>query len=111
MGTHNALVLDIYHVKWGKQCPARNVARRVYDKIDSNLRHHVEKIVNTKRDASSRRHPLAHPAIPDARVTAFLKDLEDENPVLNLLEIAAFNHIKSTANSDANIREANCGYN
>jgi hypothetical protein len=105
------LVLDIYHVKWGKQCPARNVARRVYNKIDSNLRHHAEKIVNTKRDASSRQYPLAHPDIPDARVTAFLKDFEDDNPVLDPLEIAAFNHIKSTANNDANIREANRGYN
>jgi hypothetical protein len=67
--------------------------------------------MNTKRDASSKQHPLAHPDIPDVQVMAFLKDFEDENPVLNPLEIAAFNHIKSTANSDANIWEANRGYN
>ena len=67
-----------------------------------------------RRDARSGRHLLAHPDIPDARVTAFLKDIEDENPVLTPLEVAAFNHIKSTADfSDANIREANRfrGYN
>ena len=71
--------------------------------------------MDIRRDARSGRHLLAHPDISDARVvTAFLKDIEDENPVLTPLEVAAFNHIKSTADfSDANIREANrCrGYN
>ena len=70
--------------------------------------------MDIRRDARSGRHLLAHPDISDARVvTAFLKDIEDENPVLTPLEVAAFNHIKSTANSDANIREANRfrGYN
>jgi len=65
-------------------------------------------MITAKRDASKRRDPLARPDIPDAAVREFLKvDLEDGIPDLTPMEIAAFEHIKLTANSDANIQEAN----
>jgi hypothetical protein len=111
MDTQNTLVVDILYVKWGMFCPARIVARSIYDKLDSNLKHLAEKIGVPRRDAERTRHPSTYPDIPDARVREFLKDFDDGTPGLEPLEIAAFDHIKLTANSDANIQKSKSRYN
>lgn len=101
-GHSQCLVLDVHYVKWGKSGPARDVARHVYDKIDSDLTYLAERMMIAKEDASKRRNPLARPHISDTEVREFLKELEDGTPGLtSLLEIARFAHIKLTANIDA----------
>ena len=71
MDTHNALVLDVHCVKWGKSGPARDLARDMYDKISSDLRYLAEHMFTAKEDASKGRNPLARPHILDAEVREF----------------------------------------
>jgi hypothetical protein len=85
------------------------VARRVYDKLDSNLRNLAEQIILSKKEVSERRKVLAHLVIPDALVNKFLEGLGDGRPGLHPLEIAVFNFLRTTTNTEANIREARNG--
>jgi len=61
--------------KWGQNSEARNVARRIYDKFDANLRNFVEQIILSKKEINERRKLLAHPVIPDALVKKFVEVL------------------------------------
>jgi hypothetical protein len=83
------------------------VARRFYDTIDLDLAYPTEYLFLEKQEASDkRRNPLARPDISDAEVREFLKnDLGDGNLDLHPVEIAAFDFIKETANTDMNIQE------
>ena len=101
--THYTLVRDIFTNKWGPCSAARTVARRVYGKIDEDLRYLGEQIFCSKQDIGDRQHLLAHPIIPDARVKAFLEDLGDGRPELQPMEIAVFQYLKQTTNTKANI--------
>ena len=99
----------MYLVKWSTQ--ERDIARCIHDKLDSSLQYLVCPIMNAAKwsASSTRRGPtpgLTHPAssssrIPNVllRVKEFLKDFGDGAPDLEPMEIAAFNYIKSTANS------------
>jgi len=110
MNTQNALVIDLLHKQLGGPCAARNVASRVFDKLDSSIRNLAFKVNDIKREASNRRHPLAHPIIPDERLREILREeLYDGASGLHPLEVAAFEHIKSTANTASNIRAADSG--
>jgi hypothetical protein len=110
MDTQNALVPDLLRIKWGMTCPASNVARHIYDKLDSNLRNLAERISLAKLAASNIRHPLAYPDISDALVEEFLEIFDDGGPGLAPLEIQALNHIKLTATSIENIQAASGGH-
>ena len=104
--------MDIHYVKWGELCPARVVARGVYDTIDLDLMHLAEHMLIAKEDISTGRNPLARPVISDAEVREFLKaELGDGAPGLSPLEIAAFDFIKERAITDENIQEANHHFN
>ena len=50
---------------------------------------------------------LALPIISDEQLKAFLEELGDGGPTLKPIEIAAFNYLKATTNTQANI-EASC---
>jgi hypothetical protein len=89
------------------------VAWRVYDAIDLDLTYIAEHMITAKRDASRSRNPLARPDISDAGVREFLKvDFGEGTPGGHTpLEMAAFDFIKETATTEANIQEANRDYN
>jgi hypothetical protein len=89
------------------------VAWHVYDAIDMDLTHIAEYMITAKGDASWRRNPLARPDISDAEVREFLKvDFGEGTPGGHTpLEMAAFDFIKETATTEANIQEANRDYN
>ena len=81
---------------------AKSVALRVFDKLDPSIKNLAFRVNNIKREASNRRHPLAHPVIPDERVRELLREeLHDGTPGLHPLEVAAFEH---TANTPSNIQ-------
>lgn len=110
---YNALVFDMYNVKWNVfVIPGRKEARHIFNKLDLNLQHLIQLITNAKLIASTRRlgRPLASPAIPNVRIEEFLKDLGDGNPGLEPPEIAAYEYIKSTAITEANILATNRGF-
>ena len=66
-------------------------------------------MMSAKRVAGqSRKNPLARPDITDAAVSEYLKvELGGELPDCSPLEMEAFEFIRATANTDANIQEAN----
>jgi hypothetical protein len=103
------LVRDMVYVRWGPNSVARMAARRIYDKLDANLKSLGEQIILSKKEISERRRLLAHHVIPDALVKKFLEELGDGRPGLHPLEIAVFNHLKATTNTEVNIREASHG--
>jgi len=110
MNTQNALVVDLLRKYLGGPCAAKSVALRVFDKLDPSIRNLAFRVNNIKREASNRRHSLAHPVIPDERVRELLREeLHDGAPGLHPLEVAAFEHIKLTANTASNIRAADSG--
>jgi hypothetical protein len=100
-----------YLVSHVMPAPGRNVARRIYYKLDLGLQYLARHIMQAKSSATTRRGPLAHPAVSNVRVEEFLKDFGDGKSGLDPMEIAAFTYIKSTANTEANIRVSNHGYN
>jgi hypothetical protein len=107
MDTHSALVLDLYYVKKRNiEGTGRNIARRVYGKIDKHTKQLAERFIREKHDAGPGRYSLAHPNIPDAGVRKFLEDLKlGDSPLAQ----AAISHINSTANNESNIQETNRG--
>jgi len=105
-GMHN--FIDLFHKTLSGPCAARHIALRVFDKLHPNIRYLAFKVNDIKRD--NRRHALAHPVIPDEQVRELLREeLHDGTPGLHPLEVAAFEHIKLTANTASNIRAANGG--
>lgn len=101
--THNTLVRDISYVKWGSPGAARTVARRIYEKIDADVRYLGDQIFSSKRDIGDVWNLLADPVIRDAQIKAFLEALGDGRPGLQPTEIAVFDFLKATTNTKANI--------
>jgi hypothetical protein len=81
----------------------RRLSRQVYLKIDEDVRFLGEEIIGSKQHLRAERHKLVHPTISDTQLKAFLKDLGDGVPTLKPIEIYAFNYLKVTANTQANI--------
>jgi hypothetical protein len=110
MNAQNALVVDLLRKQLGGPSAAKSVALRVFDKLDPSIKNLAFGINVIKRGASDRRHSLAHPVILDERVRELLREeLHDGTPGLHPLEVAAFEHIKLTANMPSNIRAADSG--
>jgi hypothetical protein len=102
--THNALVHDICSVKRSRLDSAeRQLARHVYREIDEDVRFLGEEIIASKQHLRDERCMLAHPTISDTQLKAFLEDLGDGVPTLKPIEIDAFNYLKVTTNTQANI--------
>lgn len=101
--SHNTLDYDIYSFRWSSDSAERRLARRVYDKIDEDVRCLGEQIIGSKQYLRDERHLLAHPIISDAQLKSFLKDLGDGGPKLKPMEIAVFDYLKATTNTKANI--------
>ena len=102
--THNTLVHGLCSVKHNRlDSTERRLARRVYFKIDEDVRFLGEEIIGSKQYLRDERHMLPYPTISDTQLKAFLKDLGDGVPTLKPIEIDAFNYLKVTTNTQANI--------
>jgi hypothetical protein len=111
MNTQNPLVVDLLRKILGGPCPEKTVAFRVFNKLDpSHQGTWRSGSMTSSEKRATRDIPLAHPVILDERVRELLREeLYDGTPGLHPLEVAAFEHIKLTANTASNIRAADSG--
>jgi len=101
-----ALVLDLFYAtRFASSIQVRNVTWHVYNKLDLNLCYYTHNII-AKRDVITERTNLAHPTISQECLEEFLNHLGANSQNLEPLEVALFNHLKSTSNTPENVQRA-----
>lgn len=99
------IVWDLYYAQT-KPGPPRNFARRIYHKIDENITSCANNLARTKGDVAESRRNLAHPLIPEDRLSSFLSELGSGDESLEPIEVEMFRYLASRSNAPENVERA-----
>ena len=102
VNTDELIVWDLYHARF-RAGLGRNLARRIYRKLDENIVNYVESLRSMKGSVAASRLHLAHPSISNERLLKFLARLGSDNTGLDPLEVEMFDFLKSVSNTEENI--------
>jgi hypothetical protein len=98
---YTAVVLALFYGRFDREKSA--VAVRIYQKIDPVLHLRIDVILYATAEYDYNRKMLAYPHVSTERLNTFLDNLlEPEAP----LDIALFDHLRTTSLSEENIARA-----